>query len=152
MREILYRGQMKSDNGENKKGKWVFGHYCELIDGKKIIPYIYHKGEIIKETLGQYTGLTDKNGNKIFEGDIVEFESHGYIPSSERGTVIFKDGCYGIEYEDDFIKKYGWDKKFHRIGMVSEWQDMGASGTITYTYEVIGNIHDNPELLKGGAE
>jgi hypothetical protein len=60
----------------------------------------------------------------------------------KSGVVIFREGCFGIKYEF-----YG--ESFHQIGKIDTWQDMGASGTITYTYRIIGNIHDNPELLKG---
>ena len=160
MREILFRGKRKGI------GEWVYGYYAYCTDGCEFSHRIHttfaetYGGEylspvwfeVIPETVGQYTGLTDKNGKQIFEGDIVEFESHGFIPNIERGSVIFKRGCYGIEYEDDLGKRLEWGKQFHRIGTVSQWQDMGASGTITYTYELIGNIHDNPELLKGSVK
>lgn len=152
MREILFRGKRK-DNGE-----WETGFLVIVRGGcsdEKI--YIadkmtgYHT-PIIPETVGQYTGLKDENGTKIFEGDVVEFESHGYIPNIERGVVIFKNGYFGIEYISDVARKYNWGGTVHQIGTTTEWKDMGAGGVITYTYEKIGNIHDNPELLKGGVE
>ena len=152
MRDILFRGK-RPNNGD-----WVVGNLfvpdkdnapTEICVGTNVIRITY---EVIPETVGQYTGLYDKNGTKIFEGDIVEFESHGYYPKVDRGVVIFKKGCFGIEFMSELAKELGWDKQFHRIGSVDRWQDMGASGEITYTYEVIGNIHDNPELLKEGAE
>lgn len=164
MRDILFRGKRK-DNGY-----FVYGYYGEfhnrpLIPGEnscqifEVCENCHMFGSMIggfwreveRETVGQFSGWTDKKDQKIFEGDIVELESHGYIPTLERGVVVFKDGCFGIEYQSAVARKFGWDKTFHRIGTISEWRDMGASGTITYTYEVIGNIYDNPELLEKGA-
>lgn len=104
--------------------------------------------EVVPETVGQYSGLEDKNNKRIYEGDVVEFESHGYCDSKERGVVIFKDGCYGIAYIAHWDVEHGFDDmKFHRIGKKDKWQDMGASGEITYTYEVLGNVYDNSDLL-----
>lgn len=139
MREILFRGK-RIDNGE-----WVYGCYVNQLNK----PIIFEKETewhhyVDENTLGQFTGLKDKNGTNIFEGDIVEFESHGYIPSTYKGVVVFHEGSYCIEWKS----KYFGDTGFHRIGEVDEWQDMSASGKITYTYEVIGNIYDNPELLE----
>ena len=128
MREILFRAKLKSDNGIHKKGEWVYGHYCELIDGKKAIPYIYGNGEVNKNTIGQYTGLTDKNGTKIFEGDIVDYD---YFGERKIGKIFFNDCGYEIENQGCFLCVQSADKQLD--------------------CEVIGNIHDNPELLKGGA-
>ena len=124
MREVLFRGKRK-DNGE-----WVYGQYCELRDGKTTIPCIYYKGEIIKETLGQYTGLTDKNGKKIFEGDIVQY--YGTYPLE----VYIEKGHTKIRWYDT-ISTLNCNELFY--------------GTDNFygECEIIGNIHDNPELLKG---
>lgn len=150
MREILFRGMSQHTD------EWVHGWYQPPIRNYgAAITIIADDGyfediRVRPETIGEFTGLLDKKGKKIFEGDIVELESHGYIPTLDRGVVIFKDGCFGIEYQSDVARRFGWEKTFHRIGTISEWRDMGASGTITYTYEVIGNIYDNPELLENG--
>lgn len=72
MREILFRGKMKYENGALKKGDWVEGHFVELIDGTTAIPHIYGYGEVFRETVGQYTGVTDINGVDVFEGDIIK--------------------------------------------------------------------------------
>lgn len=153
MREILFRGK-RTDNGE-----WVEGDLVQGVGKQKGLMFIWSEDKrvpmevfesnVIPETVGQYSGWKDKKGQKMFEGDIVELESRGYYPTIDRGVVIFKDGCFGIEYQTAIARKYGWEKTFHRIGTTDKWQDMSASGTITYTYEVIGNIYDNPELLKG---
>jgi len=106
--------------------------------------------EIDPKTVGQYTGVDDMNGRKIFEGDIVLIHSDDYMGFNERGIVTFQNGCYGVCYT------FKWGKSqlppetiFHRFGVVDYWQDMGASGTINYTYKVLGNYYDNPILLKG---
>lgn len=139
MREILFRGK-RTDNEE-----WVEGFYQEYPKYYVHIQSEYNDWfPVFPETVSQYIGLKDRDGQKIFEGDIVEYESHGYIPITERGVVIFEKGCFGIEHSTEYGTRI-----FHRIGQTSEWRDMGASGIITYTYKIIGNIHDNPELLKG---
>ena len=154
MREILFRGKAINRNRgyhrtKYKNGEWVYGLLTKLYDEQfENLPAEMRNTdgvsgiEIDYETIGQYTGLTDKNGKKIFEGDIVEFEAHGYCPMIKSGAVIFREGCFGIKY-------IFYGERFHRIGKIDKWQDMGASGSITYTYRIIGNIHDNPELLKG---
>ena len=119
MREILFRGK-KIDND-----KWTYGFYFEhSIDGQKY-SYIKYQtfdegfvtNEVVADTVGQFTGLCDKNGKKIFEGDIVE---------SPRGTQGF------IEWQNAecaFLVNIGDD-----------WQTMDDC-----TYEVVGNIYDNKE-------
>lgn len=128
MREILFRGKTTRTN------LWVYGHYSTNYGTGR--PEIREKAEccfveVVPETIGQYTGLTDANGKKIFEGDIVEggdftVEDGGY------GVVSFDDGAFEVSGNNiigTFHENY-WGKEF----------------------EVIGNIHDNPELLEGGAE
>ena len=145
MREILFRGK-RCDNG-----KWVEGYftYCKSdFDDEsgrvaEIIPHCadrIYRGEyspydvydVILETVGQCTGLTDKNGTKIFEGDIVDCWSEGV---NAKGTVQQrKDGLW-IIYP-------AWQKTI----MWGLCPDEYCHTTV----EVIGNIHDNPELLKEG--
>ena len=138
MREILFRGKRK-DNGE-----WVKGSFWDEIPGKLggIAQYgscVFH--HVNFTTVGQFTGLTDKNGKKIFEGDVVKFTDSPF-GHSYTGVVRFNEGSFCIKYE------YWKKEKFHRIGQTDKWQDMGASGIVTYQYEILGNIHDNPELLE----
>ena len=125
MREILFRAKRK-DNGE-----WVYGDLLQNIDCYKIrerekdITRIAKSYEVIPETVGQYTGLKDINGKKIFEGDIV------------TGLFNYTDIIGHIVYGSDatfFIERKG----LYGIGLnnAEDW------------LEVVGNIHDNKELLR----
>lgn len=140
MREILFRGRLKAENGELKKGDWVYGDLVTLIDGKEKHLHIYGKGEVKAETIGQFTGLTDKNGKKIFEGDI-----HEYIVGGKSYLFVVKHGkYYDFEAAD---KRYGW------YFQNTQTNDCNSFYGDEKNYaNIIGNIHDNPELLKGGAE
>jgi len=127
MREHLYRG-IREDNGD-----WAEGHYFvdviqdEDRDAFIHVPYImtpygdhYQQHEIKLETVGQYTGLKDKNGVKIFEGDIVRNQY-------ERiGVIVFEGVGFRIKWNEISDSLIVWQNKL----------------------EAIGNIHDNPELLE----
>lgn len=130
MRGILFRGKRIND------GKWVYGDYCSL----PFNPYILYEdndGGLVKAninvmTLGQYTGLTDKNDRKIFEGDILDGEDY----NSEDGFGVVQwdedNACFECVQNDGLSTMIRTD-----FG----WLDSKA-------FIVIGNIHDNPELLK----
>lgn len=130
-REILFRAKHihAIPGNEHLDGTWVHGYLSDK-------NYIYDKsldGEFLvdENTICQYTGLTDKNGKKIFEGDILRYadeiilktvwndRKYGYAAQCVKGSVLLKDCKWGLwEFESDEA-------------------------------EVIGNIFDNPELLKG---
>ena len=130
--EILFQAKMKTDNGHNLKGIWVEGHYVELIDGKRKIPCIYGYGEVIPGTVRQFTNCYDKEGTKIFRGDILESHYDKDYP---------KDFCYEVV----MWKDNGWHMK------QEDYDPEYLDGEDTKTYsKVVGNIWDNPELLKGG--
>lgn len=101
-------------------------------------------------TIGQYTGFTDKNGKRIFEGDIVKAETHDYKGDMIQGAVIFKDGCFCIEYHpwDEYLNDFLSRKITHRIAKETLWHDTNTSGIMRYTYEVVGNIHDVPKAAR----
>ena len=138
MREILFRGK-RTDNYE-----WIEGSLCTTIPSDEdfyTISYFDFEGyyieeKVIPETVGQYTGLTDKNGKKIFEGDIVKTKKYGKIigHSNVNGFDIFV-----VIYEPAMFRLENTHSAFNLVGKCGKGID----------YEVIGNIHDNPELLKG---
>lgn len=129
MREILFRGK-RIDNGE-----WVQGYPCRYgwIGKEKdyIIPdyaSALYTAEVDPETIGQYTGLTDMNGNKIFEGDIIK-----NIITGEKGVIQWFDerSAFMMWSRTKNAIYFLYDKTFSNI-------------------RIVGNVFDNPELLKGG--
>lgn len=125
MREIIFRGKSPVS------GTWIIGDLRQYPSGAKAIKAndMMHIMEADSLTIGQFTGLTDKYGRKIFEGDIVRLDIAG---------IIFNAVC-----------------KFHSGGFGLVWNYMGAERWQAFTsmchveYEIIGNIHDNPELMEG---
>lgn len=118
MREIIFRGKRLND------GEWVEGNLfipdkpdtpTQICIGTNVVRICYDVNPL---TIGQYTGLTDKNGKKIFEGDIV-------LWCGIKGTVVWKGHKFYVK--SNLIWDFSDDEYI----------------------EVIGNIHDNPELLKG---
>lgn len=137
MRKILFRGKRMDD------GEWVEGYLVKAVGGEcMILPVTTEHcgGAEFSEgyhcdptTVGQYTGLKDKNGKRIFEGDICRNTRTGEIVSVKwHGTMA----------------GYVWDKR-RADGFLF---DFGELFRACDKYEVIGNIHDNPEMLKGGED
>ena len=121
MREILFRGK-RIDNNE-----WVEGYlnynstrkqYYSM-DDVDTLPIPVHK-----ESVGQYTGLTDKNGDKIFDSDVVNILTE----NEEVGVVTYDEGCF-------YVKADGFSVDFRN--------NINGDDLL-----IIGNIHDNPEILK----
>ena len=151
MREILFRGK-RFDNG-----KWVEGGYIPLdVDSGYtyiIEPCNYastfsaldliklHSILVIPSTVGQYTGLTDKNGVRIFEGDIVKTHYANAQKSDFIEQVVFHNGKFCAYFSNQLCKQWAnlYDGTEHLPQDKSVYMD---------SVEVIGNIHDNPELLE----
>ena len=145
MREFLFRGK-RVDNGE-----WVYGSYyhcCGTAYGATfIVVNDFGFIEVIPHTVGQYTGLTDKNGVKIFEGDIIK-EGCGY--EYQIGVVAFGDGYYdgGVcPFRGWFIDKFTLVRE-NEDNFVFACNDHNSLLLIADEFEVIGNIYDNKDLLK----
>lgn len=127
MREIIFRGK------EIGIDRWVHGSLdihksgVVVIMSDEIVTSIYAR--VDPDTVGQFTGLTDKHGTKIFEGDIVRLDIAGIVFNA---VCKFHSGSFGLVW--------------HYMG-TDRWQ---AFTSICHVeYEVIGNIHDNPELMEG---
>jgi len=153
MREILYRAKVKDKKNEligkgfpidengNLKYEWVFGvpipHYPDLFLAWNEACNEYEEVTIIPETVGQYTGLTDKNGTKIFEGDIIKI-----IDGEKIFIASVKFGDYN---QPDKILKTHIGFYFDIANLASYRKDMRYWFGKTFSeIEVIGNIHDNP--------
>ena len=131
MREILFRGK-RLDNG-----KWAYGNLIQRNIWGAVFPIIraedngygnFKEWEVIPETVGQYTGLKDKKGVKIFEGDVVR-----YLNSIESGNgVVIFDAC----------------------AFLFNWIDIDETDSLLRHFQcseelkIIGNIHDNPEVTE----
>ena len=139
MREILFRGFHPNESGEQRafvNGKWTKGYWVtgnlflpdnpktptQICIGTSTVRISY---DVIPETVGQRTGLQDKNGKKIVEGDVVRYR---------------KNSPCKIEYINCQFAMM-WEKNYR------DFEDV-----YDHNVEVIGNIFENPELLKGGEE
>ena len=125
-----------------KKGDWVEGHYYEDLHQGEWCSWIQECNDIThykvdKNTLGQFTGLTDKNGREIYEGDIVKTKHFG--KELDRGGDFVNVSGYDV-FEIKYINAQFMFNNRLRCFYLHR----------NTTCEVIGNIHDNPELLKGG--
>ena len=133
MREILFRGKTKAQGSE-----WLYGDVLIYENSAQIWETINsrkYNSVVSLETVGQYTGLTDKNGKKIFEGDICRFREWSKGDMCWIGKVHYEHQQFVIsgnpnkECESEFL--------------------LVMSRFIPENIEIIGNIHDNPELMKG---
>ena len=124
MRTIKFRGKTEEMNSW-----WTYGNLVICDNGDYQIGNcprygdIYYRNKVFKETVGQYTGLHDKNGKEIYEGDIVK---SFFVDTDEAGNEIYKYYIIEVKY-DEVLCSYKIDKFMN--------------------LEVIGNIYENKELL-----
>lgn len=135
MREILFRGKAVSS------GEWVYGN---LIHSKRFAgcgnEWRIHnqdtglESDVDPETVGQYTGLTDKNGVKIFEGDVIKMSGL----ANWNYEVYFENSAFRLRYKTSHGDYYSWGCLFRAYELDPSYGEP----------EIVGSIHDNPELLK----
>lgn len=151
MRGVKYRGR-RLDNGaweygdliENQGRNFIYHATSETSiedndDGRIVVVAV----EVDPATVGQYTGLKDKDGKEIWEGDIFKEDSSGIVRSVFRVPG-------GLAFEDNPVS-FGYDHRapVYPYSSIAEMQNVSW---LSQCCEVIGNIHDNPELLKGGEQ
>ena len=126
MRDILFRAK------SNKTGKWLEGLLTKDQKGHFRIQFdpVRFSEIVISETVGQFTGLTDKNGNNIFEGDIIKVNHNSSYENPLLCEWDSYNACFKFTDKNDYDCAYYLNQK-----------DLSQN-------EVIGNIYDNPELLK----
>ena len=125
LHEDIYRAKLKTDNLPHKKGDWVFGNLVKMVDGDTVSTYIYYYGEVFAKTVGRCVGLPDCDGEIAFDGDIIS-DMDGY----EVGIV---------RWDDDSAR------------FVLDIDNVIETAESIYAYRIIGNGHDNPELLERDA-
>lgn len=146
MREILFRAKRLNDK------EWVYGYYVHQFGAhdirvKNTDEYDNEGYHIDPETLGQYTGLTDKNGKEIFEGDILSSNQYPYTSDGKHNyyaevTWFEENAAFGL---------YTFKNPQSSVRGVSEGSDY-IDEFNSDNWEIIGNIYDSPELFGGDAD
>lgn len=168
MRDLIFRAK-RLDNGEWVQGRSILTLITD--DSEEMKFYMPQAGELFSaeagettgdiwsingtfykvdpETVGQYTGLTDKNGIKIFEGDVLKVAINE-TAKDEKGHQYYTGNKKFVYWSVEWVnfmnylgwRVYGTDRRFNT--------NLSYSLLLNCPAEVIGNIHDNPELLEGG--
>lgn len=141
MREIKFRG--RKSNGE-----WVYGDLMQFYNNGHRMNCVAicstQVDEVLTNTVGQFTGLHDKNGKEIYEGDILLLPANTKVKAYEKGDFV----------EDKFVQRFAvvWAKQCQGYGLCLPYEakyeapDVVGMAAVDRMF-VIGNIHDNPELL-----
>ena len=154
-REILFRGK-RTDNGEWVYGSPIFQDGWGLIRFWNGEEFQFEEHLVAPKSISEYTGLTDKTGKKIFEGDVLKTQLFYDRPYSDKRKS--KQFIGVVEYK---IRTFNGNRFYAKQNYQAEWglkfyKDFGKythySWGELWDCEVIGNIHDDPELLKEGAD
>ncbi len=139
MRDILFRGKRIDD------GDWEYGNFIkhpDILDRTKKYHYIENYdgiGEVEPETVGQFTGLLDKNGNKIFEGDIIDINQT--VNGCNLFEIVWDKTQWNARYFIEMITPRLYEYNFNEL--VDANIDVYEK-----EIEIVGNIHDNGELYR----
>lgn len=143
MKEIKFRGK-RLDNGEWIEGDLLRmnGHWFIFPDPA---PGGIDKYEVDPATVGEFTGLKDKNGKEIYEGDLLYLDKYPFICDGEINYLA------EVDWSDDDLGFSAW-YRLHKDSSVRGISDGCPCPLFDGYFEIKGNIHDNPELLKGGEQ
>ena len=132
MREILFRAK------QNYTKEWLYGAVvkdgdeCLITVGEPDGLYKQKMTVVEESTVGQFTGLTDKNGKRVFEGDIIKHNNTHFV----------------VEFSSNHLGFICIDRKHKTRGGFANWRDGNWMKNVSSYIQIIGNIHDNPELLE----
>lgn len=139
MRTIKFRGK------DIEIDEWIYGDLIQRIGYTPSIMFHYESSgkaryyeyPVKRETVGQFTGLLDKNGKEIYEGDIVDFDDKPYCVNGSKyqGAVVMHNGAWCVQHYEKCFDVHLYSPLFA--------DDFANRKTI-----ILGNIHDNTELLK----
>lgn len=122
-REILFRGKKEYDNS------WEYG-FLSWADSPRGRKYFINNNIVIEDTIGQFIGIIDKNGIKIFDGDILRFNTdRTRKDGGDKDVVVFKDCCY-----------YPMHRQYYSHPVDGDWIELDDDGN--YIFEIIGNINE----------
>ena len=152
MRQIKFRGKDADE--------WRYGSLIQYPNGDAVIVEFDKDGnelswDVAPDTVGHFTGLYDRDGNEIYEGDIVRL-NYKYDHINDNGTVTPDQDCFcrGIVVFDE---TYGFvlqlteaEFPINRDWAMGDWLELSRFDWEGDSNEILGNIHDKPELLKGG--
>lgn len=150
MKETKFRGQIL--NG-TRKGEWVYGYYAYILGDHLIIDKYNNQYIVDPNTVGQYTGLEDKNNNEIYQGDIIRItrDEENYGPTSYGGYAEvtsevcgYSFKCFSPSLKDIEENPLDDDGNYRAWDSTSLWHIDDDNGK---NIEAIGSIHDNPNLL-----